>query len=249
MKFPHPDRKLQTSCKNCAFAQYDGKTQVGCDADRISKFNDLVIEAYDNDREFYVINTFCNYYRGPSWDTDNGNGLIKIKKETSLSFELLFNCTDITENYKNNIIEWLNYLSNNYIDYSNKIVVKLYHQHASNEETRNRVIEIYKSQPKVYISTCFDEDAFLHETIMRSPYSSHMVISENNFPDKNVLSNLNDEVNENLKKFIVANNNGCNVILNIGYKFQYHNDVNPSYIHNINQLIDRSKEINLYLEI
>lgn len=53
---------LYTSCKDCKFAIYNEKTQTGCQADQIERFGkENVIEAYDDDEEFYVIKTICPY--------------------------------------------------------------------------------------------------------------------------------------------------------------------------------------------
>lgn len=54
-----------TSCKLCHFAKYEGITQTGCMLGRIDKFRNHseVIEAYDHDKEFYVIkDRLCNTY-------------------------------------------------------------------------------------------------------------------------------------------------------------------------------------------
>lgn len=57
-----------TSCQNCTFAIYDqtNKTQTGCYFDRIEKFKKAgheVIEAYNEQGEFYLIGQKCNYNR------------------------------------------------------------------------------------------------------------------------------------------------------------------------------------------
>lgn len=52
----HP---VHTPCKNCSFAQYEAKTQIGCSFGFIDKFRNNgieVLEVFDEDKEFYVIN-------------------------------------------------------------------------------------------------------------------------------------------------------------------------------------------------
>lgn len=60
-----------TSCKLCIFAEYEGFTQVGCKKGRIKKYKDsasTVIEAYDEDKEFYVIkDRTCMFRRTQVW--------------------------------------------------------------------------------------------------------------------------------------------------------------------------------------
>jgi len=60
-----------TSCKACVFAEYDDMTQVGCSRGMLKKYKDVganVVEAYDEDREFMVIeNRLCPFYRTKGW--------------------------------------------------------------------------------------------------------------------------------------------------------------------------------------
>jgi hypothetical protein len=60
----------ETSCKQCKFAMYKDKTQTDCLIGKIDDFrkqNINIIEAYDEEKEFYVIQRICQYYRGPNW--------------------------------------------------------------------------------------------------------------------------------------------------------------------------------------
>lgn len=53
---------IHTSCKDCIFSIKEENKQIGCKMDRL-KYHE-VVEAYDDDAEFYVINeSFCLYYR------------------------------------------------------------------------------------------------------------------------------------------------------------------------------------------
>jgi len=70
MKSNHQDKSLRTSCKECIFSVYTDNTQTGCRADRLEKFETTgrLIEAYDDDKEFYVIDCLCNCFRPPTWN-------------------------------------------------------------------------------------------------------------------------------------------------------------------------------------
>lgn len=71
---------VETPCKDCCFAVYAGTEQTGCQFGRIEKFRERgvgVKECYDDDKEFFVVETLCNlhrhrdgpwYVRNPSWD-------------------------------------------------------------------------------------------------------------------------------------------------------------------------------------
>jgi hypothetical protein len=64
--------QLHTSCKDCAFAVFSGKTQTGCSANILERYRKTgaeIIEAYDdNGKEFFVIdNKLCPYHREKEW--------------------------------------------------------------------------------------------------------------------------------------------------------------------------------------
>ncbi len=85
-----------TVCKNCFFAEYEGDTQTGCTAGRIEAFQDKgvnIIEAYDNDKEFYVIeDRICNYFRHKNWAKKGADRQLmveKVKQETTIRLDVL----------------------------------------------------------------------------------------------------------------------------------------------------------------
>lgn len=72
------NQKCNTSCKECIFAVYDYKTQIGCDLDRIEAYrkkgDDVVLEAYDNEKEFFVINNYkCSCFRNKYYALNRPN--------------------------------------------------------------------------------------------------------------------------------------------------------------------------------
>ena len=62
---------VHTPCKNCVFAIYDNITQTNCALHYLDIYRDKdieILEAYDNDKEFYIINNKkCIGYREQSW--------------------------------------------------------------------------------------------------------------------------------------------------------------------------------------
>lgn len=62
MKLKPLGELLYTSCKDCKFAIYNEVTQTGCQANQIERFGEEnIFEAYDKDKEFYVIKTVCSH--------------------------------------------------------------------------------------------------------------------------------------------------------------------------------------------
>lgn len=58
--------KLETPCKFCTFAQFDGKSQIGCLADRLE--SQEYFAAYDEEAEFCVVTGLCTTYRPKTWN-------------------------------------------------------------------------------------------------------------------------------------------------------------------------------------
>lgn len=61
---------METPCKNCCFATYEGKTQTGCVLHRLEVLRNHgveVVEVYDEEKEFYLIKGNCNYARREKW--------------------------------------------------------------------------------------------------------------------------------------------------------------------------------------
>lgn len=63
---------FHTSCNDCIFAKKEGKTQVGCEFEKINLYKEKgvdIVEAYDDfNNEFFIINDrVCLQKRIPSW--------------------------------------------------------------------------------------------------------------------------------------------------------------------------------------
>lgn len=86
----------ETPCRDCVFAQYDGTTQVGCAFDRLEKFRKQgidIVEVYDNEKEFFVIQTACRAHRHKkgSWAMQHPGRERKevCRKELELAIEVV----------------------------------------------------------------------------------------------------------------------------------------------------------------
>lgn len=74
--------KIITSCKDCKFATFNNKAQTGCLFNLIDAYKEAgigVIEAYDEDKEFLVIDRICMYSRHKSADVSTEDVLQQIK--------------------------------------------------------------------------------------------------------------------------------------------------------------------------
>lgn len=82
---------VHTSCKKCVFAEYNSITQTGCKLNYLDKYTKLtnVIEVYDDDLEFFVINDKkCIGYRENSWFTQFGLANASIQEKLDKYYEL-----------------------------------------------------------------------------------------------------------------------------------------------------------------
>jgi len=88
--------RIHTACKECVFASYRDKTQIGCEMNLLDKYrtkDTTIIEAYDEDKEFYILNNRkCIGFRKDSWFNKFGDSLtLQDKKEKVLdSFKLRY---------------------------------------------------------------------------------------------------------------------------------------------------------------
>lgn len=85
----------QTSCKDCIFAKYEGKTQTGCELGRLElleKNGAMLVPAYDEEKEFTVIQgRFCMYCRDKSWAElyKNKDLLKNIHEEIKVKYQVI----------------------------------------------------------------------------------------------------------------------------------------------------------------
>lgn len=79
---------LTTNCNLCTFAIKDGKTQTGCELGRIDKYKEAgtyVAEAEDlEENEFYVIESWCSFYREEEWALQNSDRIKQAYKENEV---------------------------------------------------------------------------------------------------------------------------------------------------------------------
>jgi len=245
MKSQQSDQKIRTNCKECVFAIYDGAgiTQISCAHNRIDKFADDVVEAYDEEKQFYVIDRLCTYYRDRKWGY-NESDIEKVKKESALSFDIVFNANDINEEKATSIMSFIN--DNEY--YRDKISLFIIHEtycYANVKDTVKKIMQ--NSKGSISVSVCASIEEYMHKLLKKTKNAYHAIIDQPEKLSPNILNRLNDHVNENLNKFIVAECDGIKFIGNFTYKSL--NSFNPSinYFKNINEIVNNSIDSNFYI--
>ncbi len=163
MNYTPPDRFKQTSCKECVFAIYNDKTQVDCAADRISKFKDYVISAYDDEKEFFVIDRICNLHRPKEWNNGSAD-VSKAVDECSITFDVFIDCNDISIEYYSKVKNELQNLS-----YAkNKINVYLFQSSESKKDEKHLAFQLYQDLNNCIISLYFDRVEYIYSILQKS---------------------------------------------------------------------------------
>lgn len=248
MKSQQQDQKIRTSCKDCAFAIYEdgGKTQISCVHDRIARFEpEVVTPAYDEEKEFYLIERLCTYYRDTRWGYSSSD-TEKVKKESSLSFDIIFNCNNIDDTKTTSIINFIN----NHRYYNEKVNVLILHESEYYSQVKDNVKKVVRgSNGRVDISVCSSIEEHMHKLLKKTKNAYHALIDNPTNLELDILIKLNNVVNENLQKFVVAESNGTKFVGNFSYKML--NGFNPSvnYFANVNSVINDAIDSSLYIRI
>lgn len=248
MKSQQSDPVIQTSCKDCAFAIVENNKQKSCVFDRIQKFGPsttLIFE--DKDLEYYKINRVCNYYRNTAWGYSKEDA-DKVAKESSTSFDIIFDCDNIDENSANYIREFI--LNNNYPESRKNILLTHHNDNYSN--LRSLVIDIItpvRNNHKVDISINYDLEFYLHSFVKKSKSNYHCVVTNPETLNADILQKINNLINEDLSIIISIDHGGNFFIHNLAYKVLQHFQENTSYSESITKIIDDAKHRNIHIEI
>ncbi len=246
MKYKQADPTKETSCKNCIFAIYENKMQIGCDHNRIEKFGSDVIEAYDDDCEFFVINRLCNYYRPKFWNGGEKN-ITKAEEESCLSFDILIDVNDVNETYYNQIKSSIAkniYPINKY---------KLYLFHDNNQTTSQKILikNLFDSlsDNKCVLSIYSNQAEYLDSVLSKSKNSYHFILNKLNVDKlEEIIKTSNNLVNIDLKKYIILDYKNTFVISNMAYKMLYRT-LYYTYENKIKEFINESKKQKVFIQI
>lgn len=245
MKSQPSEHTIKTNCKDCAFASYKDKTQISCEFNRIEKFGDDAIEAYDDDGEFYVIDRLCTYYRNKAWGyTSEDKG--RVLKESALGFDIIFNCNNINATQAQIITHFIN--NHNY--YPSKVNVILIHDYSHYADAKELVSSIARqASTKIDITICDSVTSQIHQILLKTKHGYHALIEYPELLEINSLFKLNSFVNDDLNKLVAANVNGIEFIGNFVYQIFYNMNNNQNYQDNIANILKDCKSKDMYIEI
>jgi hypothetical protein len=248
MKSHQQDNKIiKTNCKNCIFAKYDGNTQIDCVHDRINKFKQLsdnndavqyVVEAYDEENEFFVINRLCTLYRDKNiWN----NGIAdkeKALEEVKITFDILINCNNLDDNY----YAYIKKVMASAVLYNiQKFNFYLYHDQSLDKDSRKKILTLLNISPKCNLSVFYEKDIFEHNILCQTRNSYNVMIDYDHRVNCDIFYILNNIINNDLKKILVVKNKENYLISNLSYKIQTSGKTKVDIKQIINNIIEYSK--------
>jgi hypothetical protein len=184
-----------TTCKNCYFARYEGNTQVGCELNRIVKYENNgyeVIPAYDEEKEFYLIRGFCPFSRSKEWAENYADPELQAREEIKIKTHFIVNFDTGNRDDLKDIIGQLSAQTimphtvtvlNHNLDFLNSIIGVLHKGHFDKWRNQNLVA-----------GTTIDEAADLAVDAVADPY--FFFIKTSRF-------NLHPHFVENLNRFLI----------------------------------------------
>jgi hypothetical protein len=238
---------VRTSCKHCTFAVYDGKTQSECLHGRIEKFQskdkDLITEAYDLEKNFYVVNKFCNFYRDKRTWNDGIPDENKVREEAKITFDILLNCDGIDNEYA----EWITNFIQKCSNYGEtKCFFHIYHASNFSKEQKKQILELCKNIKNYALNVYFDKEILEHGILSKSKRSYHIEILKDKRPSLSILESIDHLINNDLHKLLVIKNKDTYIYSNLSYKIE---STSGESLNNIrNKIIEYSKD-DFYLEI
>lgn len=248
MKSKSHASKIITNCKECIFSIYSDNTQTGCACGRIEAFTGInkVREAYDNDKEFYIIDSLCNLYRNKDWN--NGDiDIDKAKDEVALSIDVLVDCQEMNDEYKERLIEYIG----NAKYYHKKLKINLFYKYSSPSDVKSKTLQVFhehKQDTKLYISSCANDDSYKHNYIVNTVGSYVALVTGKNF-DIDLHNLINNIINQDLKRCLIIKFGDVFAISTSVYKTKSFETEKESYNHNMDAIMETIKDTEFYLEI
>jgi hypothetical protein len=213
MKSKLDEAKVQTSCKDCLFAKYEGNTQVDCMAGRLSLFGDSVVEVYDDEKEFCVITRACNMFRLVSWNEGKVN-LNKAREECKATFSIIVKIDGGNSKWLDKILSELCAVAYD----KEKIQIIISQPSDADHNVAFWALERLESagfNPTITKSLHPASREFdcIHQC--KGLYISYIPISQKQRIPTNAFSKIDDIINQDLKTPAVIDVAGCPMILTV----------------------------------
>ena len=226
---------IHSCCKNCVFAIYDSNSQKGCSLNYLDVYknnNIEVLEAYDDEKEFYIINDKkCIGYRENSWFEEIGmkdasveEKILRFKKDNELNYVIVLNLKTFTFNDLDMLLKQIADIS---IKPQKIILIRFIDDEKQFEY--NKINELFLKHGiniQWRIQTIVDTQAvyleILHNITMINPQYRFILSVENPSDKINYLVNkTNSIIHEDLGQILVATDNDKNCLIYSSIVYRY----------------------------
>ena len=227
--------KIHTPCKNCVFAKYENQTQIGCALNYIDKYknkNVTILEAYDNEKEFYIINgKKCMGYRENKWfkqfdmeHSDIGSKVDKYHATNHLDYLIVIDLKKINITELDSILQQISEAS---IQPKKVIIIRYIDNEKSFEysilETLfNKYNVSYIWRIQTILDSSLEYNQIVHNIIsLNAKYRFVITVSDYNSDIVNMIHTTNKIVHEDLDQFEILSNNDetCLCFSTLVYRF------------------------------
>jgi hypothetical protein len=238
---------FETPCKFCVFAQWDGNEQTGCAANRLESFKpENVIEATDNEFDFFVIKEFCNSYRTKDWNNGDAN-VRKMQQENAISFTLIFQ-VDLFSKYELGLLRD-NLKKINYTPSKVQIIIV----HSARFRHKDCVVKLANTITDCgfsynIVECLFDDDDAIKETmshVVKKINKSFYCVYYDPEVSEDSMTKVNDLITKSYLKKVVFNVENLLFVNSVVMKKYYLSDYDSSLV----SIIEQSKTQNMYWEI
>lgn len=232
-----PINSIHTSCKSCVFAVYESTTQTECALnylDLYRKNNIEILEAYDNEKEFYIINTKkCMGYREPKWFDSLGlsNSTLDQKIETynkynRLDYAMVIDLKDFTKDSLDSILNDISQM-----DIVPKKIVIIRHINQDNSEdfqysNLEKLFAQYNISCPWRVQTILDETLSSEDllrgamtTIAKQRFVSYITGYSKDII--NLIKTANAKIHEELDQFVVLSDQTYKAVIFSGAVYRF----------------------------
>lgn len=228
---------IHTPCKNCSFAIYEDKTQTNCALEYLAVYNrnnQEVLEVYDDEKEFFVINNKkCPGYRESKWfdslseNTDTLEDKIAVyHKYNYIDYLLVINLLVLTRQQFIDLCEQISKLSIK----PKKIILVRYPPSSGIDtfpyEYLKENIEKYLIGTAWRIQTVVDPSIsyeFMLQNITSVNKKHRFIASINGFNKSvsDIIIHANDTVTKKLQSFMIISNSekSCFIFSSAVYRY------------------------------
>lgn len=227
---------IHTPCKDCVFATYENNTQNGCALNYIDKYktnNIEILEAYDNDKEFYIINgKKCIGYRENKWfkqfELENSDVADKVNKYHATNYLDYIIIIDLKLLSQETLDDILSQISLCDIQPKKVIMIRyadnqLKFPYSDIENMLKKYSPSYIWRIQTILDTSLISEHILHNIIsLNAKYRFIASVSKYNTDIKSIVEKTNTIVHHDLDQFDVLSNHdhSCIIFSSLIYRFE-----------------------------